>query len=257
MQTIVFNGLFSNTVNALRRAGLIGVHLRTPQGGIEKNLSAVKWGLVLLLCAACGAQAAEQVTIADLTLRAEAGDRSAMRTLATAYYAGQDGAEQDFKKAADWYRKLAQSGDARAQTSLGLMYARGYGVTKNLAEAHRWWNFAAAQNDPGAQFNLGLTYVQGEGVAADPALAARWFREAARRGHVQAQYNLGLLLHEGKGVERNPQEAYFWVKVAALQGDDRAQQALPALAAVLDDAQRRDAEAQATDWMEKTKKRLR
>lgn len=225
-----------------------------------KSMTAWRFSFValLLFCAVCGAHAAEpQITIADLTLRADAGDRTAMRALAEAYYAGQDGAGQDFTKAADWYRKLAKTGDARAQTSLGLMYARGYGVAKNLAEAHRWWNFAAAQNDPGAQFNLGLTYIQGEGVATDPARAARWFREAARRGHVQAQYNLGLLLHQGRGVERNPQEAYYWVKVAALQGDERAQQALPSLAAVLGDVQRRDADAQAADWMEKAKKNVR
>ncbi len=127
---------------------------------------------LLLLCAACGAQAAESpITINDLTVRAEAGDRTAMRALANAYYSGQDGAGQDFAKAADWYRRLAKTGDPRAQTSLGLMYARGYGVEKNMAEAHRWWNFAAAQNDPGAQFNLGLTYARGEGVAADLARA--------------------------------------------------------------------------------------
>lgn len=210
---------------------------------------------LLLLCAACGAQAAESpVTINDLTIRADAGDRTAMRALAEAYYAGQDGAEQDFAKAADWYRRLAKTGDPRAQTSLGLMYARGYGVSKNLSEAHHWWNFAAAQNDPGAQFNLGLTYVQGEGVAADPARAARWFREAARRGHVQAQYNLGLLLHEGKGVERNPQEAYYWVKLAALQGDERAQKNLPALGSALPEAQRREADGQADQWMKSMRK---
>lgn len=225
-----------------------------------KSMTAWRFNLVafLLFCAVCGAHAAEpQITIADLTLRADAGDRTAMRALAEAYYAGQDGAGQDFTKAADWYRKLAKTGDARAQTSLGLMYARGYGVGKNLAEAHRWWNFAAAQNDPGAQFNLGLTYMQGEGVATDPARAARWFREAARRGHVQAQYNLGLLLHEGRGVERNPQEAYYWVKVAALQGDERAQQVLSPLATALGDAQRQEADAQAADWMGKAKKSAR
>lgn len=202
--------------------------------------------VLLILCAACNAQAAEsKITINDLTVRADAGDRSAMRALANAYYAGQDGAEQDFTKAADWYRKLAQSGDAGAQTSLGLMYAQGYGVAKNLAEAHHWWSFAAAQNDPGAQFNLGLGYVRGVGVTADPALAARWFREAARRGHVQAQYNLGRLLHEGKGIERNPQEAYYWIKVAALQGDERAQQNLNAMGAGLSETQKQDADNRA------------
>lgn len=220
-------------------------------------LKIVRLVALLMFCAVCGAQAAEsQITITDLTLRADAGDRTAMRALAEAYYAGQDGAEQDFTKAADWYRKLAQSGDARAQTSLGLMYARGYGVSKNLAEAHRWWNFAAAQNDPGAQFNLGLTYIQGQGVATDYSRAARWFREAARRGHVQAQYNLGLLLHEGKGVERNPQEAYFWVKAAALQGDDYAQQNLAPLAAGLSGEQKREADNRAGAWMQQLKKQL-
>lgn len=206
---------------------------------------------LLLAVAAGGVFAAEfRLTVEELTLRAEAGDRSAMRSLADAHYAGRDGAEQDFSKAADWYRRLAQAGDARAQTSLGLMYARGYGVRKNLAEAHRWWNFAAAQNDPGAQYNLGLTYIiQGEGVAADAAHAARWFREAARRGHVLAQYNLGLLLREGRGVERHPQDAYYWVKVAALQGDDRAQQSLAAFATPLSGAQQREADRRAEAWM--------
>jgi len=212
---------------------------------------------LLLLCAACSTQAAEsQITINDLTVRAEAGDRRAMRALAQAYYAGQDGAGQDFTKAADWYRRLAKTGDPHAQTSLGLMYARGYGVPKNLAEAHRWWNFAAAQNDPGAQFNLGLTYVQGEGVAADPARAARWFGEAARRGHVQAQYNLGLMLHEGKGVERNPEEAYFWVKAAALQGDEYAERSLAALGAGLSETQKQEADNRAAAWMKQFRKQL-
>ena len=210
---------------------------------------------LLITLAACGAHAAEKnITIEELALRAETGDRTAMRALADAHYAGRDGAEQDFAKAADWYRRLAKAGDARAQTSLGLMYARGYGVEKNLAEAHRWWNFAAAQNDPGAQYNLGLTYIQGEGVAADAARAARWFREAARRGHVLAQYNLGLLLHEGRGVTRQPQEAYYWVKVAALQGDERAQQSLEAFAAPLSDAQRRETDRQAGEWIKSLQK---
>ena len=227
----------------------------TPTGSRSMNVWMLRLGALLLAGLALQVHAAGQsITIEDLTLRAEAGDRTAMRALAESYYAGRDGAEQDFARAADWYRRLAKAGDARAQTSLGLMYARGYGVAKNIAEAHRWWNFAAAQNDPGAQYNLGLTYVQGSGVAVDYARAARWFREAARRGHVLAQHNLGMLLHEGRGIERNPQEAYYWVKVAALQGDEQSQQALPSLAAALTAAQRSDADEQAAAWMEKVKK---
>jgi len=210
--------------------------------------------LALIIATGSLSAAGPGITLQDLTSRAEAGDRTAMRRLADAHYAGRDGIEQDFTKAADWYQRLAKAGDARAQTSLGLMYARGYGVQKNPAEAHRWWNFAAAQNDPGAQYNLGLTYIRGEGVAMDAERAARWFREAARRGHVLAQYNLGLLLHEGRGVARHPQEAYYWVKVAALQGDDRAQQGLESLAATLSDVQRREADRQAGEWVKSLQK---
>lgn len=227
----------------------------TPTGSRSMNARMLRLGALLLAGLVLQVHAAGQsITVDDLMLRAEAGDRTAMRALADAYYVGRNGAVQDFAKAAGWYRRLAKAGDARAQTSLGLMYARGYGVAKNLVEAHRWWNFAAAQNDPGAQYNLGLTYVQGTGVAVDYARAARWFREAARRGHVLAQHNLGMLLHEGRGVERNPQEAYYWVKVAALQGDEQSQQVLQTLAAALSDTQKNSVDAQAAEWMEKVRK---
>jgi TPR repeat protein len=205
--------------------------------------------------AACVAQAADsKITIDDLTQRATTGDRTAMHALAESYYAGTNGADQDFAKAADWYLRLAKAGDPRAQTSLGLMYARGYGVTKNLAEAQRWWNFAAIQNDPGAQFNLGLTYATGQGAAVDHERAARWYREAARRGHVQAQHNLGMLYHDGKGVPKDPRQAYYWVRVAALQGDAVAADALDGLRAGMSSAQIAEAESQAAAWMRQARK---
>lgn len=208
-----------------------------------------------LLLATGGAFAADPLaTLRDLMLRAEAGERGAMHALAESFYAGSNGAEQDFARAAQWYQRLAKIGDVRAQTSLGLMYARGYGVAKNMAEALRWWNFAAIQNDPGAQFNLGLAYSRGEGVTADFERALRWYREAARRGHVQAQHNLGMLYAEGKGAARDPQLAYYWVRVAALQGDLTAEEALPALRRELGAAQLREADAQAMDWMKKQKR---
>lgn len=208
-----------------------------------------------LLLIAGGAFAAETpATLRDLIQRAEAGERGAMHALAESYYAGSNGAEQDFARAAQWYHRLAKNGDVRAQTSLGLMYARGYGVNRSMAEALRWWNFAAIQNDPGAQFNLGLAYSRGEGIPADFERALRWYREAARRGHVQAQHNLGLLYADGKGVPRDAQLAYYWVRVAALQGDLAAEDALPALRRDLGDAQLREAEAQAADWMRRQRK---
>ncbi len=78
----------------------------------------------------------------ELKIRAEAGDRTSTRQIAEAHYLGK-GVDQDYKLAAHWYEKLAKLGDARAQTSLGLMYARGYGVEKNMPLAMKWLNLAA------------------------------------------------------------------------------------------------------------------
>ena len=218
--------------------------------------AASRIALALLLAGCLGAAAAQDkpVNVEDLKARSAAGDRRATRQLAEMYYVGRGGVEQSFGEAARWYERLAKQGDARAQTSLGLMYARGYGVEKNLATAHRWWSFAAAQNDPGAQYNLGLSYSSGEGVAQDYKQAADWYAKAASRGHVQAQHNVGLLYFEGKGVERDPVRAYFWLKVAALQGEDVAQEALKVIGKGMSADQVRQAETQADEWMRDYKK---
>jgi len=222
------------------------------------TINRLAWTLLLAGC--LGAAAAQdkptpdKINVEDLRVRSDAGNRSATRQLAETYYVGRGGVEQNFSEAARWYEKLAKQGDARAQTSLGLMYARGYGVAKNLETARRWWSFAASQNDPGAQYNLGVIYSTGEGVAQDPAQAAQWLAKAAQRGHVQAQHNLGLLYYEGKGVERDAVRGYFWLKVAALQGEDLAQVALTSISKSMSADQVRQAESQAEDWMKKYKK---
>ncbi len=142
----------------------------------------------------------------------------------------------------------------RAQTSLGLIYARSYGVGKNIREAFRLWNFAALQNDTGAQFNLGVTYLQGEGIAAEAPRAAYWFREAAKPGHVQAQRNLALMYFHGNGVNRDLQQAYFWMKVAALQGDEDSEKSLSVIIQGMQLDQREEADKQAQDWMAKNRR---
>lgn len=219
-------------------------------GRVLKRLAAA----VLLAATAGLAWPQGKVNIDDLKVRSDAGDRGATRQLAEMYYLGRGGVEQNFSEAARWYEKLARQGDPRAQTSLGLMYARGYGVARNMETARKWWNFAAAQNDPGAQYNLGVIYSRGEGVEQDYARAAQWLRLAAQRGHIQAQNNLGLLYHEGKGLERDPVRAYFWLKVATLQGDDVSQQALGIVGKGMSADQVRAAEDQADEWMKKMKK---
>jgi len=215
-----------------------------------KALRAVVLSLALLFSGSC-AQAQERISVDDLKLRSDAGDKSATRALAEAYYLGRGGVEQDFQEAARWYRRLATQGDARAQTSLGLMYARGLGFAQNMAEARRWWSLAAAQNDAGAQYSLGVVYLEGQGVAPDLPQAFRWFQLAASRGHPNAQHNLGLMYFNGDGVTQDRQTGLTWLTVAAERGEDRAQDFLKSLAGRLPDDQLARARSQALEWIAK------
>jgi TPR repeat protein len=66
------------------------------------------------------------------------------------YYNGQ-GVPQDYAKAAQWFQKAADQGDAYAQCNLGGMYAAGQGVPQNYAEANQWLKRSAAQGNENAR----------------------------------------------------------------------------------------------------------
>lgn len=207
--------------------------------------------LILGLGLVQSALAQEAINVEDLKMRSGAGDKAATRALAEAYYLGRGGVEQDFTEAAQWYRRLAAQGDARAQTSLGLMYARGLGFEKNLAEARRWWSLAAAQNDAGAQHNLGMVYLEGQGVQPDPAQALHWFRRAGQSGHVTSQRILGLMLYEGEGTAPDRIAGLTWIAIAAQSGDEIAQETVKLLAQRVPPEQLGQAQKNAREWLKK------
>jgi hypothetical protein len=92
----------------------------------------------------------------------------------TAYNSG------DFATALKLWQPLAESGNARAQNSLGVMFENGKGVAQDVGTAVKWYRLAAAQGYGGAQYNLGLIYAIGRGGAPrDPLRAYMWFSIAA------------------------------------------------------------------------------
>jgi hypothetical protein len=110
---------------------------------------------------------------------------------------------------------LAEAGDARAQSVLGLLYYGGYGVQQDDAEALNWFRRAADQDDAVAERNLGVMFSEGRGVPQDQAEAAKWLRRAADRGDARAQYNLGVLYAEGVGGQPDNVSAHMWFNLAA------------------------------------------
>lgn len=195
--------------------------------------------------------AQDRIDVDTLRQRSTAGDKAATRALADAYYVGRGGVEQDFAQAAQWYRQLAAQGDARAQTSLGLMYARGLGFPRDMVEARRWWSLAAAQNDAGAQHNLGMIFFEGQGTPKDLAQARHWFERAAERGHVQAQRMIGLMYYEGAGTAPDELKGLTWIAIAAQSGEEGAHATLKVLAAKVDPALLAQAHAHAAAWLKR------
>jgi len=63
----------------------------------------------------------------------------------------------------DAYRKAAEQGSAKAQSSLGIAYFQGRGVAQDYTQAARWCHKAAEQGVAQAQNNLGLRYNAGQG----------------------------------------------------------------------------------------------
>ena len=109
----------------------------------------------------------------------------------------------DYETALRHLRPLADQGDARAQSILGLMYFHGRGVPKDYAEAVKWYRLAADQGDAQAQYNLALSYAKGEGVSQDYISAHTWFNLAAAhfppsevRNHELAVRNRGLVANK-------------------------------------------------------------
>lgn len=170
---------------------------------------------------AAEATPAPAVDVAEVRGRAEGGDREAQRALGDLYAAGR-GVPQDFKLAAEWYRKAAEQGSPAAQNGLGELFEAGQGVPHSYVEAEAWYRKAAEQSHVAAQYNLAVLHAFGRGVPINPKEAVKWYRAAAEQGHALAQFNIGQRYELGKGVGTDLVEAYQWLSLAGRTIPDSA-----------------------------------
>jgi len=131
----------------------------------------------------------------------------------------------------EYYRRLAEKGDAEAQFRLGEKYDERYGhdVVKDEVAAVKWFRMAAEQGNAEAQFRLGERYADGRGVAKDEVAAVKWYRMAAEQGNISAQLNLAIAYENGTGLEKDIDEAKKWYLKAANPGYERLKKELAQL----------------------------
>ena len=60
----------------------------------------------------------------------------------------------DYVPAVKLFRPLAQSGNAKAQNAMGVMYRKGEGVARSSAKAFMWFSLAAKKGDTQAKASL-------------------------------------------------------------------------------------------------------
>jgi hypothetical protein len=120
-------------------------------------------------------------------MAAEGGSAQAQAQLGVWHLKGWEGLEPDNVKAALWFGKAADLGDAFAQKCLAMCYLQGEGVDRNDALAAEWMRKAADQGDEVAQFAVGKWYARGEvGVKKDLHLGKRFLELSAAQGREDA-----------------------------------------------------------------------
>ena len=93
---------------------------------------------------------------------------------------------RNYSEAFEEFTKLAEQGDARAQTVLALMHKFGEGTKKDSSRALELFHVAAQQGYAPAQFNIGSMYAEGIGVEVNMDVAMSWLRLAAEQGFSRA-----------------------------------------------------------------------
>jgi TPR repeat protein len=96
--------------------------------------------------------------------------------------------------------RLAERGDARAQTRIGFMYATGQRVPQNPIEAAYWYRRAAEQGDINAQYLLGVCYDNGRGVP----------RDLVQGAGAQMDESLGLPLNGRRAGASSQNARHYW-----------------------------------------------
>ncbi|MGD8784848.1 MAG: tetratricopeptide repeat protein [Thioalkalispiraceae bacterium] len=125
---------------------------------------------------------------------------------------------EQYQRAYQLWRPLAEQGDPEAQYNIGLLFMNGNGVEQNERTALHWFTRAGEQGLADAQYNAGVLFYTGKGVYPDNKSAIEWWQLAANQGHPNAQNNLAIMHAFAYGTKRDPDQAIKLWTAAAKQG---------------------------------------
>lgn len=125
------------------------------------------------------------------------------------------GVKRDFKQASYYQELAAEGGHESSQYAVGLNL-----LNNKLADkAAGWFKKAADQGNAGATYYYGFLLLNGMGVDQDKAEGIKYLQSASQIGFPMADYQLGLAYREGNGVEKSAEKAFAYFKKAAYHGN--------------------------------------
>lgn len=111
--------------------------------------------------------------------------------------------------------KLAQEGNPNAQFECGIAFFFGQdGVEQNYDKAIEFFKLASNGGNEKAQMVLGELYFDGRGVEKNYIEACKYFTMSAKQGNAKAFYNIGIMFYEGLGVQKNYEGCINYMKMA-------------------------------------------
>ncbi len=180
-------------------------------------------------------------------VRADPGNIDAQFLLGRAYQYGW-GVPVDLDAARTHLTLAADSGDPRAQWSLGMLLIDGRAPT-DLATAYRYVRQSAEQNFESGMISLAVMLAMGQGVTPDPAEARLLYARTAESGSAHALRALGMMILVGEGGASDPVKGAAYVELAAEGGDANAATLLRQFAEPLSQLPRTDIDAAKAKWV--------
>ncbi|KAI9183754.1 uncharacterized protein BJ171DRAFT_436359 [Polychytrium aggregatum] len=159
---------------------------------------------------------------------AKASHSMAQFHLAECYLNGR-GVKQDFTKAVELYRRLADHGISQAQIALGGCYENGEGVDQEYNTAIEWYSKAADQGSEDGRHHIlriGKYLHWGLGVLEDRITAFEWYSKSADQGNSYGQWMTGVCYYWGYGVTKDFAKAFEWYRRSAEQGNRYGQDSI-------------------------------
>lgn len=165
----------------------------------------------------------------DVSVAIKTQESNAWFELGERYYFGRS-VRQDYRQAAEWFRKAADKGHAPAQNYLGWMLSKRLGVAIDYSRSNQWIAQGAGGDDfarvCARKVRNDEELASASQVVIDAVIwtwfvdseAAVWYLRAARGGHLNSQVNIGVLNSRGQGVLRDDFVAAYWFQKAAEQG---------------------------------------